>query len=122
MRSKEFRSRCPIAGSLDIIGDKWTLVIIRDLFRDRHTFGDLAASPEKITTNILTDRLRWLEENGIIKKRAYQTKPTRYTYALTEKGEDLKPVLKALALWGERHIERAVKVTDNPVFQEKPSN
>jgi DNA-binding HxlR family transcriptional regulator len=116
MRSKEFRSRCPIASSLDILGDKWTLVIIRDLFRGREKFGDFIASPEKIKTNILTDRLKWLKENGIIEKKAYQTKPTRYLYMLTEKGRDLKPTLQAMALWGETYIEGTFKVTNRPVF------
>ena len=112
MRSKEFRSKCPIASSLDVLGDKWTLVVIRDLFRGKEKFGDFAASPEKIKTNILTDRLKWLEENEIIQRIPYQTKPTRYLYVLTEKGGDLKPVLRAIALWGESHIEGTVKITD----------
>jgi DNA-binding HxlR family transcriptional regulator len=112
MRMKEFRSRCPIASSLDILGDKWTLVIIRDLFRGRGKFGDFMASPEKIKTNILTDRLRWLENNDIIQKQAYQTKPTRYRYALTEKGKELWPILQAMALWGETHIEGTFKVSE----------
>jgi DNA-binding HxlR family transcriptional regulator len=111
MRSKEFRSRCPIASSLDILGDKWTLLVIRDLFRGLEKFGDFIAAPEKIKTNILTDRLKWLEENGLIEKKAYQTKPTRYTYVLTDKGSDLKPILQAIAVWGETHIEGTLKVT-----------
>jgi len=112
MRTKEFRSKCPIASSLDILGDKWTLVVIRDLFRGKEKFRDFAASPEKIKTNILTDRLKWLEENKIIQKKPYQTKPTRNLYALTEKGRDLEPVLRAIALWGETHIEGTFKVTN----------
>jgi DNA-binding HxlR family transcriptional regulator len=111
MRSKEFRSQCPIASGLDILGDKWTLVVIRDLFRGMGKFGDFTASPERIKTNILTDRLKWLEENEIIERRPYQTKPTRYQYVLTEKGRDLRPVLWAIALWGETHIKGTFKVT-----------
>jgi len=112
MRSKEFRSRCPIAGSLDILGDKWTLIVIRDLFRGREKFGDFTTSPEKIKTNILSDRLRWLEDNGILRKEAYQTKPTRYRYLLTDKGRDLRPILQAMAVWGETHVAGTFKVTD----------
>ena len=112
MRSKEFRSKCPIASGLDILGDKWTLLVIRDLFRGMEKFGDFAASPEKIKTNILTDRLKWLEENEILQKKPYQVKPTRYQYVLTEKGRDLRPILWAIALWGETHIEGTFKVTN----------
>lgn len=111
MRSKVFRSRCPIASSLDILGDKWTLIVIRDLFRGKFKFSELAASPEKIKTNILTDRLKWLEENKIVQKSAYQAKPTRYMYVLTDKGKDLMPIMQAMASWGERHIGGTVKVT-----------
>ncbi len=110
MRTKEFRSKCPVASSLDILGDKWTLVVIRDLFKGKEKFCDFVASPEGIKTNILTDRLKWLEENEIIRKKAYQEKPTRYLYVLTEKGRDLRPVLQAIALWGETHIEGTLKV------------
>lgn len=110
MRSKTFRSRCPVASSLDILGDKWTLLVIRDLFRGKEKFSDFMASPEKIKTNILTDRLKWLEENQIIQKAAYQSKPTRYAYQLTEKGKDLAQVLRAVSLWGETHIKGTLKV------------
>ena len=121
MRSKEFRSRCPVASTLDLLGDKWTLIVIRDLFRGKEKFGDFVASPEKIKTNILTDRLRWLEENDIIQKRAYQTKPTRYLYLLTEKGRDLGPVLRAISLWGETHIDGTLKVFGK-VREPSPAN
>lgn len=116
MRSKAFRSKCPIASSLDVLGDKWTLVVIRDLLRGREKFGDFITSPEKIKTNILTDRLRWLEENGIVAKQAYQEKPIRYLYVLTEKGSALKPILSSLALWGETYLEGTVKVTGGKIF------
>ena len=116
MRSKTFRSRCPIASSLDVLGDKWTLVVIRDLFRGREKFGDFITSPEKIKTNILTDRLKWLEENAIIEKQAYQEKPTRYLYTLTEKGKALKPILHSMALWGETYLEGTAKVTGGKIF------
>jgi DNA-binding HxlR family transcriptional regulator len=111
MRSKKFRSRCPIASSLDILGDKWTLIVVRDLFRGKGKFSDFMSSPENIKTNILTDRLKWLEENEIILRTVYQSKPTRYLYQLTEKGRDLKQVLHAVASWGETHLEGTFKVT-----------
>jgi DNA-binding HxlR family transcriptional regulator len=99
------RSDCPISGALDLIGDKWTLLVVRDLlFLGNRRFGELAGSPEKIPTNILSDRLRRLEESGLVIKVSYQERPPRYEYRLTAKGADLFPVLRALAAWANRHI------------------
>lgn len=99
------RSDCPIASALDLIGDKWTLLVIRDLlFLGNRRFGELLSSPEKIPTNILSDRLRRLEECGLVVKAEYQPRPPRYEYQLTAKGADLFPVLRALAAWANQHI------------------
>jgi DNA-binding HxlR family transcriptional regulator len=99
------RSPCPIASALDILGDRWSLVVVRDLlFRDRHTYGELLDAPEGISTNILAERLRRLEGAGIIAKEAYQTRPRRYRYRLTEKGEALRPVLVSMVRWANMHI------------------
>jgi DNA-binding HxlR family transcriptional regulator len=99
------RSGCPIATTLDLLGDKWTLLVIRDLlFRRKRRFGELLESPEGIPTNILSDRLRRLEEHGIVEKSLYSTRPQRYEYRLTARGADLFPVLRAMAEWGLRHI------------------
>jgi DNA-binding HxlR family transcriptional regulator len=99
------RSPCPIASALDILGDRWSLVVVRDLlFRDRHTYGELLDAPEGISTNILAERLRRLEEAGIITKETYQTRPRRYRYRLTEKGEALRPVLVSMVRWANMHI------------------
>lgn len=99
------RSDCPISSALDLIGDKWTLLVVRDLiFLGNRRFGELLSSPEKIPTNILSDRLRRLEEHGIVVKKSYQERPPRYEYQLTAKGADLFPVLRALAEWSNRHI------------------
>ena len=102
--TRKRRSSCPAACALDIAGDKWTLLVVRDLLRGRRTYGELAASDEGIPTNILADRLRRMEESGLIKSTPYQERPMRYAYALTEKGRDLGAVLAALARWGERHV------------------
>ncbi|WP_036243485.1 winged helix-turn-helix transcriptional regulator [Methylobacter luteus] len=99
-----FRSQCPVAGSLDLLGDKWSLVIVRDLMIRKRRYKDFQDSPEGIPTNILANRLRKLEEDGIIKKHPYQERPVRYEYSLTRKGADLLPVLQQLALWGHKHI------------------
>jgi len=102
--TRESRSTCPIAAVLDILGDKWTLLVIRDLFLGKHRYGEFAASPEGIPTNILADRLKRLEGAGIIKKELYQTNPPRGEYFLTTKGADLGRVLAAMRKWAEQHV------------------
>lgn len=98
------RSSCPVASTLDILGDKWTLLVVRDLFAGKKTFSEFQSSPERIPTNILADRLKRLVENEIIEKRPYQARPVRYEYTLTSKGKDLGAVLKAIVHWGEAHL------------------
>lgn len=98
------RSRCPIANTLDLVGDKWSLLVIRDMLHGRTTYSELLDSPERIPTNILADRLKRLEEAGLIARSAYQERPVRYSYQLTEKGKELGGVLLALVEWGKRHI------------------
>ena len=99
-----FRSNCPIACLLDIIGVKWTLLVIRDLFLNKHRFGEFTDSPERIPTNILTERLKRLEAAGIICKELYQQKPPRAEYFLTQKGAELGQVLAAMRNWSQQHI------------------
>ncbi len=98
------RSDCPIACALDLLGDRWTLLVVRDLFFGKQRFGEFAASNEKIPTNILAERLKRLEMQGLIASEAYQDNPPRYLYKLTPKGRDLGPVLKALAGWSAQHV------------------
>ena len=99
------RSPCPIANTLDLVGDKWTLLIARDLlFFGKRQYREFSASPEGIPTNILADRLKRMETAGLIEKSPYQLHPVRYAYALTPKGAGLRPVLVALIEWGNRHI------------------
>ena len=100
------RSKCPVTNTLDLIGDKWTLLVIRDmLFLKKKLFNEFLESPEGIATNILTDRLKRLEERGIIEKRPYRKTPVRYEYVLTRRGEDLRPLLMEMIRWGNTHIE-----------------
>jgi DNA-binding HxlR family transcriptional regulator len=102
---RELRSRCPIAGALDLMGDAWTLLVIRDLmFYDKHRFADFLDSPEGISTNILAERLKRLEERGLVERRRYQERPPRDEYYLTIKGHDLLPVLRELIKWGQTHV------------------
>ena len=94
------RSPCPVAYSLDIFGDRWTLLIIRDLFLGRTRFKDFAASPEGIPTNILTERLERLLTRGIIEQIPAEDGTKRLAYRLTKKGKALGSVLKAMRDWG----------------------
>jgi DNA-binding HxlR family transcriptional regulator len=98
------RSPCAVACTLDLVGDKWSLLVVRDLLRGNVTYGELQNSPEGIPTNILADRLKRLEEAGLIAKSAYQEHPVRYAYELTEKGKALGDVLLAFVRWGKKHI------------------
>jgi DNA-binding HxlR family transcriptional regulator len=94
------RSQCPVACSLDVIGDRWTLLVVRDLFAGKSRFGDFASSAERIPTNILAERLKRLEAAGLIESTAYSEHPPRFDYSLTRRGQDLGPVLDAMANWG----------------------
>jgi DNA-binding HxlR family transcriptional regulator len=107
------RSACPITNALDIMGDKWTLLIIRDMFLGKRLYREMLQSPEGIATNILANRLLRLEQGQFISKRAYQSNPLRYEYYLTEKGRDLQPVLEALVKWGKKHIPDTVVFSES---------
>lgn len=98
------RSPCAVACTLDLVGDKWSLLVVRDLLRGNVTYGELQNSPEGIPTNILADRLKRLEEVRLIAKSAYQDRPVRYAYQLTEDGIALNDVVLALGRWGKKHI------------------
>ena len=97
------RSRCPVACTLGVLGDRWTLLVVRDLIRGKRRFTELVESPERIPTNILTDRLKRLVSLGVVKSQRYSDHPPRVEYQLTAKGEDLRPVLRAMVEWGVKH-------------------
>ena len=106
----EHRSPCPIARSLDLMGDRWTLLIMRDaLFLRGRTFADVCASRERIPTNLLSDRLRKLVGLGLLDKVPYQERPLRYEYIPTERGKALKPMLRAMKAFGEQHLDGHTK-------------
>jgi DNA-binding HxlR family transcriptional regulator len=98
------RSSCPVAGALDLVGDRWTLLVVRDLLRGKRRYGDLAASSERIPTNILADRLRRLERGGVVERVQYSARPPRFEYRLTSRGEDLRPAIGSLAAWGLQYV------------------
>src|SRR5579863_8334118 len=108
------RSACAVANSLDILGDKWSLLVVRDLLHGKHTYGELALSPERIPTNILADHLKRLESAGILTSTPYQQRPVRYSYALTSKGSALGEVLLAFVRWGKQHIPGTVTLNRGP--------
>jgi len=95
--------RCPVARTLEIIGERWTILILRDLLLDGpRKFYDLQQSLRGISPNTLSARLKKLEENGVIARRFYEEHPPRAEYVLTDKGRALGPVLKALFGWGQK--------------------
>lgn len=98
------RSPCPVACALDLFGDRWTLLVIRDLFLGRTRFKDFAASPEGIPTNLLSDRLERLVAGGLVRRVPLEG-GKRFGYELTEKGDALRPVLLAMKEWGLRWEE-----------------
>lgn len=98
------RSPCPVTNVLDLFGDKWSLLVVRDLFLGKTRYGDFAQSPEGIPTNILADRLKKLERAGVVERKVYCEKPARYEYELTGKGRDLLPILEAMADWATKHV------------------
>jgi len=112
------RSRCAVACTLDLIGDKWSLLVVRDLFRGRATYKELQNSFEGIPTNTLADRLTRLEDAGIIAKSAYQERPVRYSYELTKKGKALGDVLLAIVRWGREYIP-GTEVMSSPTHRRK---
>ena len=101
----DFRCKCPISSALDIIGDKWTLLIIRDmLFDHKTTFKDFSSSVESIATNILSSRLKLLEEVGIIRKNKKEGNQKSNVYTLTQKGLGLLPIIAEITLWSDENV------------------
>ncbi|MDD4886909.1 MAG: helix-turn-helix domain-containing protein [Thiomonas sp.] len=98
------RSPCPVANALELVGDQWSLLVIRDLLLGKRTYNELLDSPEKIPTSTLANRLKRLEDTGIIDRVAYQERPPRYAYSLSAKGADLGEILLAFVRWGKRYI------------------
>jgi DNA-binding HxlR family transcriptional regulator len=101
---EQWRSACPVARTLDLLGDRWSLLIVRDMLSGSSKFQQFLASPENIPTNVLSSRLKMLESSGLIRATLYQRHPPRFAYTLTEKGKKLAPVIRAVADWGESNI------------------
>jgi DNA-binding HxlR family transcriptional regulator len=100
----DFRSDCPISTALDIFGDKWSLLVMRDMiFKGMNTYGDFLKGAEKIATSVLADRLILLETGGIIARQKHPESKAKILYTLTAKGIDLIPVLFEIIVWSEKH-------------------
>jgi DNA-binding HxlR family transcriptional regulator len=108
---KSYAQECPVAQTLDILGDRWTLLIIRDLFLGRTKFAEFQASLRGIPTNLLGDRLKQLEDHGIVTRHFYSEHPPRAEYVLTEKGRALDALLGAMTEWGMRYLGAESKLT-----------
>lgn len=106
MKTIKKRSECPISCSLDIFGDKWSLLIIRDMmFFNKSTYGDFLKSAEGIATNILASRLQGLEENKLIEKLEHPDSKAKVLYKLTPKSIDLLPIIVEIYLWAEKYFD-----------------
>jgi DNA-binding HxlR family transcriptional regulator len=103
---KRYNQSCPVAKTLEVIGDRWTLLVVRDLLRGPQRFQDLLGSLPGIAPNILSARLKLMEEHGLIRRALYSDHPPRAQYALTDRGRELGMVVGALAAWGGRHVHR----------------
>lgn len=97
---------CPVARTLDIVGDRWTILILRDLILEGpRKFQDLQTAFPRMSPNTLSARLKTLEEHGIVERRIYEDHPPRAEYVLTDKGRELRPVLRSLRIWGEKYTK-----------------
>lgn len=113
MKQVKRRSDCPISFGLDMFGDKWSLLIIRDLmFKGKAYYGDFLNSEEKIATNILANRLHTLETNGLISKKVDPILKNKILYSLTRKGKDLEPMLTELILWSAKYDPKSAASKD----------
>ena len=102
--AKSYGLDCPVARTLDVIGDRWTILLLRDfLLHGARRFQDFSDTLPGLTPSVLSGRLKELEESGIIESRLYSDHPPRAEYLLTDKGRSLGPILKALRQWGESH-------------------
>lgn len=100
---------CNIAQTLNIIGDKWTLLILRQLMVGRGTYKEIKDKLQGIPSNLLSNRLKNLEQDELITSELYQNHPPRYKYVLTESGMDLGDVFNSIIIWGEKHLQKCHK-------------
>ena len=104
--AKRYGQACPVAKSLELVGERWTLLIVRDLLGGARRYQDFQASLPGIAPALLSTRLKLMEEHGLIARQLYSDHPPRAEYVLTDKGRELGLVIGALATWGSRHVHR----------------
>ncbi|PAB60140.1 winged helix-turn-helix transcriptional regulator [Anaeromicrobium sediminis] len=97
---------CPVETTLTLIGDKWKVLILRDLINGTKRFGELKKSIGSISQKVLTQQLRSMEEDGLVERKVYAEVPPRVEYSLTETGSSLKPILDSMCIWGEKYKEQ----------------
>ena len=97
------RSACPVSRTLDVLGDRWSLLVVRDLMRGKRRYAEFVEAKEGIPTNTLAERLKRLVRAGIVERVRYSERPPRVEYQLTAKGEDLRPIIRAMVEWGVQH-------------------
>ena len=107
---KIYGQRCPVAKTLEVVGDRWTLLVVRDLLGGARRFRDLQTGLPGLAPNILSERLKLMEEHGLVKRRFYSDHPPRAAYELTDKGRELGTVVGALAAWGSRHVDKRARL------------
>jgi DNA-binding HxlR family transcriptional regulator len=101
---KEYGQPCPVARSLAFLGERWTLLVIRDLLRGPKKFHELTRSLTGVAPGVLSRRLKDLEAYGIVQRQVYEDHPPRAEYVLTPRGRELRPVVASIAVWGARHM------------------
>ena len=120
MTKSTIRSDCPISNVLDYVGDRWSLLIVRDIaFFNKKSYNELLESSEGIATNILSDRLKKLEDSNIIRKQSNPSDRRRHIYSLTELGTDLIPILIEMILWSEKHYSNQLTIPQDLVKKSK---
>ena len=112
MFSKEEMPECPVATAVNLIGNKWKPLIIRDLLNGKQRYKYLQYSIKGISAKVLTENLKQLEVDGLVKREVFAEVPLRVEYSLTELGEQMRPIIKALADWGNEYKKQAPKKID----------
>ena len=107
---KLYGQRCPVAKTLEVVGDRWTLLVVRDLLDGARRFHDLQAGLSGLAPNILSERLKLMEAHALVSRRFYSDHPPRAEYELTAKGRELGVVVGALASWGARHVYKQARL------------
>jgi DNA-binding HxlR family transcriptional regulator len=110
---------CNIAQSLNIIGDRWTLLVIHEILNGNNLFNEIKKALDGISSNLLSERLKYLEEEGLVSAQLYSHHPPRYRYTLTKSGENLEHVFNSLIIWGSSNLKKCYKKLIDPTTGEE---